>query len=180
MSKLNEKKQKAIAEALGSNRTFSVKKLNLGSPLSWLNLAHEIKGRLISTGGRPSDPYWDIKRLVPFRKKVWDYLSYESKIMSNKERKVGPAQLAAIIIENSLNQPIAEPSDFDMEFKIENSCEIFIQKHETNAISPRFLTQESSSETNQLLQVENHSMSSQWSKTEDPGNLMLSVESGGL
>ena len=105
MKKLKkQKKQRNIARALGSTRTFSIKKLNLGSPLSWLHLAHEIRTRLISTGGRPSDPNWDIRRLVPFRKEVWDYLSYKAKGMSSKERKIGPSQLAAIIIENSWKQ----------------------------------------------------------------------------
>ena len=104
MSDSSNKEQK-ISNALGSTRMIPIAKLNLGSPLSWLNL-QELRNRLISTGGRPSDPCWDTRRLIPFRRKVWDYLADEAKSISTRDRKVGPAQLAAMIIENYLRPSI--------------------------------------------------------------------------
>jgi hypothetical protein len=71
--------------------------------LDWLAIAKLVKDRLISRGGRPSDPQWEIKRLVPFRTKTWETLTNEAKTMSSFGRKVGPAQLAAIIVENCVS-----------------------------------------------------------------------------
>ena len=85
-----------ISSKLGANRTFNVKK-KMGTPLSWLHLAHEVKEILISSGGRPSNPQWDIKRLIPFKQKNWDKLS---KIAN--DNGISPSQLAAYFIEKSL------------------------------------------------------------------------------
>lgn len=174
MSKFNEAKQKAIAKALGSNRTFPVKKLKLGSPLAWLNLAHEIKGRLISTGGRPSDPYWDTKRQVPFRKKVWGYLTYVAKELSYQGRKVGPAQLAAIIIEDKVRQPMTGSSELKIEIKLESSIGKYV--HETKAIDPGFVQTESTSQMNSPEIFKQTSASSKQEENEGNFNFLFQME----
>ena len=79
MAKKKELTKQKISNVLGANRTFTVPELKLGTPLSWLKLSNDLKSRLVSRGGRPSDPYWDTKRLVPFRRQVWDYLSEQAK-----------------------------------------------------------------------------------------------------
>lgn len=93
--------QKQVAKALGASR---VVKLNVGSdwPLGWIGLASVVRDRLVSRGGRPSDPDWDTKRLVPFRRETWKHLTKEAEAISGYGRKVGPAQLAAILIEERL------------------------------------------------------------------------------
>lgn len=93
--------QRRVAKALGSSQ---VVKLGAGRdwPLGWMGLASVIRDRLVSRGGRPSDPHWDTKRLVPFRRATWKRLSQEAEAMSAYGRKVGPAQLAAILIEEKL------------------------------------------------------------------------------
>jgi hypothetical protein len=161
MSNFNESKQKAIAKALGSNRSFSVKKLKLGTPLSWFNLANEIKWRLISTGGRPSDPYWDTKRLVPFRKKVWDYLTYIAKELSYHGRKVGPAQLAAIIIEDKVRQPMTGSIEPEIRTKFYTSMVIVLYIHGTTAESESDPTKYTSKMSHPHIYVETSEHSTQ-------------------
>lgn len=91
-----------IAKALGASRVFTLKKNRSGGPLDWLQLTQILQDRLVSTGGRPSDPDWDTKRLVPFRSRTWKRLTQEAEAISIRGRKVGPAQLAAIMIEERL------------------------------------------------------------------------------
>lgn len=77
MNRQHEAIDEKIARAIGATRTKRVSERTLGTPLSWLDLAHEVKTRFVSSGGRPSDPNWDIRRTVPFRRKVWEALSSE-------------------------------------------------------------------------------------------------------
>ena len=103
--KPKDRKPERLAEALGASRVVKLDQQGSG-PLGWLNLAQTLKERFVSTGGRPSDPEWDTKRLVPFRSKTWQRLSKQARVMSAHGRKVGPAQLAAIIIEKQLQSGI--------------------------------------------------------------------------
>lgn len=102
ISKKKILKHDKIAEALGASRVVQFKSRRLGGPLDWLELVQTLQSRLISRGGRPSDPHWDTKRLVPFRRQTWKRLSQEAETISAQGRKVGPAQLAAIVIEERL------------------------------------------------------------------------------
>lgn len=104
-------KQKRIAGVLGASRVIRFPGHKSGGPLSWLGLAQALQSRLVSRGGRPSDPCWDTKRLVPFRGQVWKQLAREAKAISAQGRKVGPAQLAAIMIEESLTPIKVEISE---------------------------------------------------------------------
>lgn len=65
-------------------------------------LAHVVQGRLISWDGRPRDPHWDTKQLVPFSRQVWKRLVQEADRISKTGFRVGPTQLAAIMIEEAL------------------------------------------------------------------------------
>ena len=102
MSTRKNKKLDKIAEAIGASRVIHLTSKTLGGPLDWLQLAQKLQTRLISRGGRPSDPHWNTKRLVPFRSKTWKRLAREAEAISAEGRKVGPAQLAAIVIEECL------------------------------------------------------------------------------
>ncbi len=108
--KAKEKESERLAGALSASRVVKLGQPGSG-PLGWLSLAQTLKERFVSTGGRPSDPEWDTKRLVPFRSKTWQKLSKQARVMSASGRKVGPAQLAAIIIEKQLQSGIGhQPS----------------------------------------------------------------------
>lgn len=112
MGQTRGNKQKRIAKALGASRVIKISAQKAKGPLGWLWLAQAVQSRLVSSGGRPSDPNWDTKRLVPFSKHTWRQLADEAKAISVRGRKVGPAQLAAILIEGTLvSSEVAAPAE---------------------------------------------------------------------
>ena len=66
-------------------------------------LLDELKGRLVSQGGRPADAAPTIRRLVPLRKQVWRELQVQANLLSSLGRHVSPGQLAAVLLERSLS-----------------------------------------------------------------------------
>lgn len=75
---------------------------NPGGPMGLLGLSTFFLNRLVSRGGRPSDPSWTVRRLVPFSAKTWSRLAAEARRLSTPSRRLTPAQLAAILIERHL------------------------------------------------------------------------------
>lgn len=102
MAAKNNGDRDSIAGGLGASRVVRLKGRQSAGPLDWIELAQTLQHRLVSRGGRPSDPHWDTKRLVPFRRRTWKLLSEEAEEISTHGRRVGPAQLAAILIEERL------------------------------------------------------------------------------
>ena len=90
------KKLDGIGKALGATRQFSVK-TKLAGPLEWVQLREEIVSRLKTRGGRPSDPEWDLRRVIPLRKSSWDFLRQTS-----CQLRVNPGHLAAILLERGI------------------------------------------------------------------------------
>lgn len=66
-------------------------------------LAGEVAERLRSSGGRPTDPTWSLARQVPFSSETWASLQRLSEEVSGRGRKVGPGQMAAILVEGGLS-----------------------------------------------------------------------------
>lgn len=91
-----------IAEALGAERIIPLERLPSQGPLDLLELRTEIRRRLRSTGGRPTDPNWDVRRLVPFRREGWQELERLAKACEKEGQHVSPSQLAALLIERGL------------------------------------------------------------------------------
>lgn len=91
-----------IAEALGADRVLPLERLPSQGPLDLLELRAEVRRRLRSTGGRPTDPDWDIRRLVPFRKEGWQELERLAGMCEREGQRVSPSQLAALLIERGL------------------------------------------------------------------------------
>jgi hypothetical protein len=91
-----------IAEALGASRVVPLERLPSQGPLDLVELRTEVQGRLRSTGGRPTDPDWDIRRLVPFRKEDWRELERLAKMCETEGQRVSPSQLAALLIERGV------------------------------------------------------------------------------
>jgi hypothetical protein len=91
-----------IANALRANRVVALERLPSQGPLDLLELRAEVQRRLRSTGGRPTDPDWDIRRLVPFRREGWQELERLARICEQEGRRVSPSQLAALLIERGL------------------------------------------------------------------------------
>ncbi len=93
-----------IAEALGASRVVELDSKNAGGPLDLLALREEVNQRLRSSGGRPTDPAWTLSRQVPFKEDSWNRLQEFASEVGTSGRRVGPAQLAALLIENSLEE----------------------------------------------------------------------------
>lgn len=100
-TKLTEKR---LAKALGAKRVIPIADLPSGGPLDLLALRAQVASRIRSTGGRPTDPAWNMQRLVPFRKERWRQLVDLATRLSSDQRKVSPAQVAAMLIERALQQ----------------------------------------------------------------------------
>lgn len=92
----------AIAEALGADRVVALGGLPSRGLLDLLELRPEVQHRLRSTGRRPTDPDWDIRRLVPFRKEGWQELEHLAEECEREGQRVSRSQLAALLIERGL------------------------------------------------------------------------------
>jgi hypothetical protein len=93
-----------IAKALGASRVVEVGPKTIGGPLDLLALRTEFNQRLRSSGGRPTDPSWTVTRLVPFKEDSWTRLQDLASEIGVSGRRVGPAQVAALLIESSLEE----------------------------------------------------------------------------
>ena len=91
------KKLDRIGKALGATRQLSLK-TKIAGPLELIQLREEIDSRLRSRGGRPSDPDWDLRRVIPLRKSSWNYLRQTS-----TKLRVNPGHLAAILLEQGID-----------------------------------------------------------------------------
>lgn len=91
-----------FAEALGASRSFAVATKPRG-PFGVAALLEEVKNRLVSRGGRPSDPSPTVRRLVPLKKQVWRRLQMQAEHLSGLGKPVSPGQLAAMLLEKSID-----------------------------------------------------------------------------
>lgn len=58
--------------------------------------------RLTSSGGRPTDPDWTMRRLIPMAVSTWEHLEALAERWSGIERQVGPGQVAAFLLEDAV------------------------------------------------------------------------------
>ena len=96
-------RREKIAEALGAARVVPLERLPSQGPLDLMELKAEVGARLRSSGGRPTDPDWDIRRLVPFRSEDWQELERLSELCQQEGQSVSPSQLAALLIERGVD-----------------------------------------------------------------------------
>jgi hypothetical protein len=69
-----------------------------------LALQRALRGRFVSSGGRPTDPAPTIRRLMTVRKQVWKELQRHAALLSRLGQHVSPGQLAAILLEKSVTE----------------------------------------------------------------------------
>lgn len=91
-----------IARALGASRTAPLSGRSAQGPLGLVGLRAEVEQRIRSSGGRPTDSSWTVRRVVPFRQDGWTELEAFAARLTASGRSVSPAQLAAILIERGL------------------------------------------------------------------------------
>lgn len=102
-SKSRQERRSDFAAALGASRSFTVANKPHG-PFGVAALLDELQARLVSRGGRPSDPGPTIRRLVPIKKQVWRSLKAQAALLSSHGKRVSPGQLAAILVEKSVSE----------------------------------------------------------------------------
>lgn len=93
-----------VRRALGSSRVVPLAGLPSGGPLDLLQLRAEVQRRFQSSGGRPTDPEWDISRMVRFKREHWKTLETMAETLSREGRKVSAGQLAAMLLERSMGE----------------------------------------------------------------------------
>lgn len=98
----NDSTRRARADALGASRAVEVSAEHAQGPLGLVQLRAEVENRLRSSGGRPTDPAWTIRRVVPFKPDGWAELEELAARLTARGRSVSPAQLAALLIERGL------------------------------------------------------------------------------
>ena len=93
------------AEALGASHLAELGKVP-ETPQEALELAIAARERLRPSQGRrpgqPTDASWTLKRLIPFSDATWARLEKCAQGASSEGRRVGPAQVAAEILEHAL------------------------------------------------------------------------------
>jgi hypothetical protein len=91
-----------LAESLGASRVVPLGRISRGGVTGLLQLQQLVKERLRSTGGRPTDPDWAVQRQVRFKEETWEQLKALATLMAESGPKVGPAQVASLLIEGAL------------------------------------------------------------------------------
>ncbi len=94
--------EKRVTKALGAQRSFALDGLPSQGPLDLLQLRAELGRRLRSSGGRPTDPEWSLRRVIPFKKESWAELEQLAERCRDSGQTVSPSQLAALLIERGL------------------------------------------------------------------------------
>src|SRR5689334_20930775 len=94
-----------IAAALGASRRIPLPRAPQ-DPLDALTLMESIHSQLEAGRrlrlGRPSNPEWTLRRLVPFSAESWNTLRKYAEAFSVDGHRVSPAQVAAVLLERSL------------------------------------------------------------------------------
>src|SRR5438445_1192446 len=86
---------------LGSETPIPVGKLPI-DPIGMGIIASIVRKRLVSRGGRPSDPAWTISRKVPMRSETWEQLDRLARKLQKQNIRVSAGQVAAIALERGL------------------------------------------------------------------------------
>lgn len=99
---MEHKEVEALSTTLGASRSFEAGRVS--GPLDLLALRREIGHRFRSSGGRPSDPSWTISRQIPFSEPSWKRLRVIANEIGVDARRIGPGQLAAMLVEHGLRR----------------------------------------------------------------------------
>lgn len=90
--------------------------------LAWRSWFNQRRRALSSSGGRPTNPKWTLKRQIPFSAETWKELEERARVCSGSEQKIAPGQLAAFLLEESVGTPstqkatpLPEPTDEDID-----------------------------------------------------------------
>ena len=94
--------EKELRRATGSRPAGRIDLPDDFTPLGIREVLHELRGRLSSSGGRPTVREWTVQRKVSFRRGTWERLTALARRHSKGGGAVSPAQIAAVIVERAL------------------------------------------------------------------------------
>ncbi len=132
--KRNKKSAISLSETqrlLGSDEPVDIGKFP-SDPIAMRLLPAIVSVRLVSTGGRPTDPEWTITRKIPMRPATWTRLEILSHEIRLRGASIAPGQIAAIALETGIaairdtRQAIPSGHNFSRENREEGErlCEI--------------------------------------------------------
>lgn len=76
--------------------------LNAGEVLALRHWFADRQRQLKSSGGRPTNPRWTMKRQIPVSRDTWDELNKRAEACTEPGAAVGPGQVAAFVLEEAL------------------------------------------------------------------------------
>ena len=85
--------------AKGSGRRGA---LDVGSALALREWFDDRRKHIASSGGRPTNPEWTLKRQIPFDDATWIRLKEIADLLSEEHRKMSPGQVAAIVLREAI------------------------------------------------------------------------------
>ena len=112
MKKTRKGKTLSIAETqrlLGAEAPVPIGKLPT-DPIGMKAIPAIVRERLISRGGRPSDPAWTIVRKIPMRAETWKVLDRLSQELQKADVRVSAGQIAAFALERGLALDSSTPA----------------------------------------------------------------------
>ncbi len=103
---MTEERLRGFKKALGGEVVVSgiehPRALNLTEVLATRSWFDRRRRELTSSGGRPTNPRWTMKRQVPLAPETWQLLCDLAEKWSQPGSKVGPGQVAAFLLEESV------------------------------------------------------------------------------
>jgi hypothetical protein len=78
--------------------------LSIGEVLAWRHWFASRQRLLKSSGGRPTNPAWTVKRQIPFSPEVWEELEKRSEACSSEGKSIAPGQVAGFLLEDAISQ----------------------------------------------------------------------------
>ena len=81
--------------------------LNASEMLAWRGWFDSRARQLRSSGGRPTNPAWTVKRQIPFTPRTWDVLKDMAVACGQAGQKLAPAQVAGFLLEDAIATKVA-------------------------------------------------------------------------
>lgn len=91
-----------IRRALGAKRVVKLDARPSQGPLDLLNLREQFLRQLRSTGGRPTNPEWEISRSVRFKAAQWKRLERLADAFGAPGRRISAGQLASALMDQGI------------------------------------------------------------------------------
>jgi hypothetical protein len=100
-------------DLLGASSTVPVGRIS-GDPFALKFVGAHLRERLLSSGGRPTDPTWDTQRKIPMKQQTWAAFELMADGLHHSGTRIAAGQLAAVALEEGLKQIVACPDAYGL------------------------------------------------------------------